>query len=203
MTRLPVTELQARLDRAFTAHPERTSLGDFRAPPAVVSAESAALAYASRIVTPHREVGRLFPDKTTILDWHLPPIRPIVPAGRPRRIAFAGPTIARKGAHAVRDAARSLGLEVVTLGSELEGPSFWNGIAMRRPAPGFGWLSQVAAVVQPATVEDRPRNLLAALAGGVPIIASRACGLGACDGVTLVPPDDAGALIAALKTILG
>ena len=146
MTRLPMAELQARLDRAFTAHPERTSLGDFRAPPAVVSAESAALAYASRIVTPHREVGRLFPDKTVILDWHLPPIRPIAPAGRPRRAYCLSRPDDRAQGRSARCATRRdrLGWEVVTLGSELEGPSFleWRsrcgeaGAGVRLAQPG-------------------------------------------------------------------
>ena len=41
--------------------------------------------------------------------------------------SFVGPTIARKGAYEVRDAARALDLEVVLLGSELEGAEFWSG----------------------------------------------------------------------------
>jgi hypothetical protein len=203
MTRLPMGELHARLDRALAAHPERATLGDFRAPVALVEAETEALAYAARIVTPHREIARLFPDKATILDWQMPTVRRAVPAARPRRIAFPGPTVARKGAHAVCEAARALGLEVVALGSELEGPDFWSGIAMRKPAPGFGWLDQVAAVVQPAIAEERPSHLLTALVAGVPVIATPACGLAAQEGVTIVPADDTGALIAALKTVLG
>ena len=49
MTRPPMTELQTPLDLAFTAHPERATLGDFRAPLTVIEAEAEALAYASRI----------------------------------------------------------------------------------------------------------------------------------------------------------
>ncbi len=203
MTRLPMGELHTRLDRALAAHPERATLGDFRAPAALVEAETEALAYAAGIVTPHHEIAQLFPDKATILDWQMPTVRRAVPTARPRRIAFPGPTVARKGAHAVCEAARALGLEVVALGSELEGPDFWSGIAMRKPAPGFGWLDQVAAVVQPAIAEERPRHLLTALAAGVPVIATPACGLAAQEGVTIVPADDTGALIAALKTVLG
>jgi VanW like protein/Glycosyl transferases group 1 len=203
MTRLPMAALQARLDVAFSARPERGTLGDFRAPPALVEAEAEALAYASRIVTPHEEIARLFPDTSVRLDWRLPAAGPI---GRqspiPRRVAFPGPTIARKGAHAVRAAARALGLEIVVLGGELEGPDFWNGVAARRVEPGEDWLAWVAAVVQPAIAEERPRHLLAALAAGVPIIATAACGLGAQEGVTLVPADDPDALIAALGAVL-
>ncbi len=177
MTRLPMGELQARLDEAFAAHPERVTLGDFRAPAALVEAEAEALAYAARIVTPHRDIARLFPDKAEVLDWKLPPTPAAAPVASQRRIAFPGPTIARKGAYELREAARALGLEVVLPGSELEGRDFWRGVIVHRPDAGTGWLADVIAVVQPAIVEERPRALLAALAAGVPVIATPACGL--------------------------
>ena len=201
MTRLPMNELQARLDAAFAAHPERATLGDFRAPAELVAAEAEALAYVTHVVTPHRDIAELFRDRTTVLDWKLPAHHPVAP-GASRRIAFPGPTIARKGAYELREAARALGLEIVLLGSELEGPNFWRGVSVRRPNAGTDWLPDVAAVVQPALVEERPRHLLAALAGGVPVIATSACGLASRDGVTIVPPDDPIALIEALKTVV-
>ncbi|HEY4472295.1 MAG TPA: VanW family protein [Stellaceae bacterium] len=206
MTRLPIDELHARLDRAFAAHPERLTLGDFRAPQELLEAETEALAYASRIVTPHAEIARLFGEKSVTLEWRQPPFRPIdrtIPA--PRRIAFPGPTVARKGAYEVREAARALDLEVLLLGSDLEGASFWDGVKTRKfdPAEGAeGWLARVAAVVQPAIAEDRPRHLLSALAAGVPVIATPACGLVPRPGVTIVPPDDVDALIVALRATL-
>ena len=133
------------------------------------------------------------------LDWKAPPIRSAKLRVAPRRcIAFPGPTVARKGAYEIREAAARLGLEVVVIGNELEGRDFWSGIAMRRPDSGADWLDGVAAVVQPAIAEERPRHLLTALARGVPILATAACGIPAQDGVTLVPPDDPEALIEAL-----
>jgi len=57
--------------------------------------------------------------------------------------------------------------------------------------------------VQPALVEERPRALLAAVAAGVSVIATPACGLAARDGVTLVPPGDPAALMEALSFVLG
>jgi hypothetical protein len=199
MTRPPMAELQARLDRAFAAHPERTTLGDFRAAPELVQAEAEALAYAARIVTPHHDIARLFPDKIVTLPWKLSTRRTIGQrASASRCIAFPGPTVARKGAYALRAAARALDLEIITLGNELEGADFWNGIAMRRAEPGADWLAHVAAVVQPAIVEERPRHLLSALAAGVPVITTRACGLAPQEGITLVPADDETALIEAL-----
>jgi hypothetical protein len=193
--------LQARLDDAWAAHPDRPTLGDFRAPQSIVDAEAEALAYASQIVTPHDEIAQLFRDRVFKLDWQMPAVPPSTGSVLPRRIAFPGPTVARKGAYEVREAALALGLEVVLAGSELEGPGFWNGVGTRRPDPAAGsagWLNGVAAVVQPALVEDRPRHLLVALAAGVPVIATAACGLGRRNGLTIIPEDDATALIAAL-----
>jgi hypothetical protein len=124
----------------------------------------------------------------------------------PRRIAFPGPTVARKGAHELREAARALDLEIVLLGNEPEGPDFWRDVPTVRTDtagdPGT-WLDGVAAVVQPALVEDRPRHLLTALAAGVPVIATDACGLASHERLTIVPPDDIPALITALRTVLG
>lgn len=201
MTRLPMAELQARLDRAWAAHPERDTLHDFRAPQWLIEAETEALDEAVRIVTPHHEVARLFASKALRLDWRVPASAPLSHERQePRLIAFPGPTIARKGAYEVRDAARALDLEIVCLGRELEGAGFWAGVKTRKAAPE--WLKGVAAVVQPAIVEDRPRHLLAALAAGVPVIATAACGIPEHDLLTIVPENDLPALIAALRTLV-
>jgi hypothetical protein len=206
MTRLPIGELHARLDQAFAAHPERSTLGDFRAPQELLEAEAEALAYASRIVTPHTEIAALFADRAVTLEWRGPRVQSIArPASSRRTIGFPGPTVARKGAYELREAARALGLEVVLLGSDLEGPSFWDGVKTRKfdPAQGAdGWLQQVAVVVQPAIVEDRPRHLLSALAAGIPVIATPACGLAPQSGLTIVPAHDLSALTAALRATL-
>jgi hypothetical protein len=206
MTRLPLGLLHARLDEAWAAHPERRTLGDFRAPAWLVAAEAEALDYAARIATPHAEIARLFPGKVVELDWKLPDTKQRRRAdGLPRRVAFPGPAVARKGAYEMREAAQALGLEILCLGSELEAPDFWGGIATSRPDAAAGlnaWLENVAAVVQPALVEDRPRYLLAALAAGVPVIATPACGIAAREGVTIVPAGDTAALTAALRAAL-
>src|SRR5437763_3916087 len=137
MTRLPIGELHARLDRALAAHPERKTLGDFRAPQGLAEAEAEALAYAARIVTPHAEIARLFTEKAIMLDWRQSSAPPVIrPALAGRRIAFPGPAVARKGAYEVREAARVLDLEIVLLGSELEGPGFWDGAKVWKPDAG-------------------------------------------------------------------
>jgi hypothetical protein len=203
MTRPPMGALQETLDAAFLGQMDRASLADFRAPAELVAAEAEALAAADRLVSAHAEVARLFPDKTLLLDWVMPTPSPAASSpARSRIIAFPGPTAARKGAWAVREAAQALDLEVLLLGSELEGAGFWSGVRTRRPLAGTPWWSDAAAVVQPALTEESPRRLLAALAAGRPVIASPACGLAPRPGLTLIAADDAEALTKALDAIL-
>ncbi len=56
--------------------------------------------------------------------------------------------------------------------------------------------------VLPAHIEHQPRALLAALARGIPVIASSACGLGERAGLITVPAGDVQALRAAIITAL-
>jgi len=198
MTRLPLATLQARLDAHAAAHPQRATLADFRAPAWLVEAEGEALVQADRIITAHAEIAALFEGRAIRLPWRSPQIERGA-CSHLRRIAFPGPTVARKGAHAVREAALALDLEIMLLGAELEGQDFWRGV---RTVPAGDWRS-AAAMVQPALVEDQPRRLLAALAAGVPVIATPASGLDPRPGLTLIPPDDPQALIAALEMLQG
>ena len=195
MSRLPMTVLQSRLDSASAAHPERATLADFRAPAWFVEAETEALAAAIEIITPHREIAELFGPRATRLAWSQRPLatEPQV-WGQIRRVVFPGPTVARKGAYALREAAIALDLEVMLLGAELEGPAFWREV---RTIPAGDW-SDVDAMVQPAIVEEQPRRLLEALAKGLRVVATEACGLDPQPGLILVEPDNVAALIAAL-----
>jgi glycosyltransferase involved in cell wall biosynthesis len=65
------------------------------------------------------------------------------------------------------------------------------------------WLDQAAVVVLPAWIEHQPRRLLRALAAGVPVIASDACGLPPRPGLTVVPAGDAEALARVLASVIG
>jgi hypothetical protein len=197
MTRLPMAVLQARLDAAASANPLQATLADFRAPVWLAAAEAEALADAVRIVTPHAEIAALFGARAVQLPWHTEQRR-ARDATPVRRIAFPGPTVARKGAYALREAAMALDLEVMPLGAELEGDGFWRGV---RIAPPGDWTT-VDAVVQPAMVEDQPRRLLAALAAGIPVIATAACGLEPQPGLVLLPRGNVEALIAALSSMM-
>lgn len=87
--------------------------------------------------------------------------------------------------------------------ADLEGPEFWTGVKVVRPDPARGpaaWLAGVAAVVQPALVEEQPRRLLEALAAGVPVLAT--CGLNDSKVVDIKPLDSAD-LVTALQQVLG
>ena len=96
-------------------------------------------------------------------------------------------------------AALALGLQVSGAGSQLEGAGFWDGVDV--VTLDGHWLDGAACVVQPSVIEDQPRKLLAALAAGVPVIATEACGIEPRAGLTLVPEGDADALIAAIQAI--
>lgn len=199
MNRLPLDVLHARLDAAACQFPERGTLADFRADAARVEAERQALGAANTIITPHRDVAALFAGRAVVVDWKVPNVAPRT-ASLARRILFPGPVAARKGAFEVRAAARALGLDVTVMGSELEGANFWDGIAARRPSDDP--FADIAVVVQPAIVEERPRRLIAALAAGVPVIATPACGLPPQPGLTVIEPGDSDALIGALERLL-
>ena len=85
MSRLPVSDLQARLDAAARLHPEDRTLTDFRAPDWLVEAETAALGEAAEIVTPHTEIAALFGERATLLGLARADAGP--PAARRRRRA--------------------------------------------------------------------------------------------------------------------
>ena len=72
MTRLPLAELHAQLDRATVPWPSARSLGDFRADAELVEAETAALAEARKWITPHSSIAELAGSKAEKLRWHLP-----------------------------------------------------------------------------------------------------------------------------------
>ncbi|MEO6907557.1 MAG: VanW family protein, partial [Abditibacteriaceae bacterium] len=198
MTRLPLHDLHTRLDDAASRHPERKTLQEFRAPQWLVDAEQSALQTA-HVITPHSEIAKLFAGRVTRLKWNVP-TQNFVSKNHSRMIAFPGPVAARKGAYEVRAAARELGLKVLLLGSELEEDDFWDGLTVSRDSTD--WSEKVAAVVQPALIQDQPRRLLQALAAGVPVISTEPCGLEATEGLTLVPVGDEQALIDALHVVL-
>lgn len=119
-----------------------------------------------------------------------------------RLILFAGASLARKGAYEMRDAARQLPARLRLLGGATEEADFWHGIDTEGLAPGGDPLAGVSCVVLPAFVEHQPRLLLRAVARGLPVICTRACGLGDHPGVTRITAGDPAALAAAITAAM-
>ena len=84
-------------------------------------------------------------------------------------------------------------------GPVIEGREFWAGCNAVPAGPD--WLANAAAVVLPAWVENQPRRLLAAVAAGIPVIASAACGIDGLPGVTVVPEGCVDSLAAAIDAL--
>jgi hypothetical protein len=198
MTRLPMAKLEAVLDRAASAHPESRTLADFRAPREIVAAESDALAQAASWITPHRYIARFAGDRAKVLEWERP--KRSAPTGGDW-VVYPASTLGRKGACELREAMRGLNLPIRLCGPVIEDPDFWRGFKTERHVSG-DWLTGAHCVVLPAWVENQPRRVLEAVAAGVPVIVSEACGLDGLDGVLTVPTGDADALREAIEGVL-
>lgn len=188
MTRAPLKLIHERLDEAAARRPGEWTLQDFRADPQRVQAEWIALQRAHRVVTPHQLVASWLKGHgiaVEMLEWNLPPTKER--ATRRDYLYFPGPTVAREGAHAVKEVALRLGLPVSVGGSQLSGPNFWDGVQVLSPAEAP--LESAFAVVHPAVLKDRPTACLAALACGVPVIASPGCGVSSVIEVEFGDPD--------------
>ena len=201
MTALPMAELQNRLDHAFELHGESKTLGDFRADPKLVGAETEALKNARRIIATHSAIAMLFPEKAELLSWKMPEVKHFdrIKNDKPR-IVFPASTVGRKGCYELREALRGLDLTLVTMGPNIEGAEFWEGFDATRG--GDDWLESADLVVLPAFVEHKPYRLLRATAANVPVIASSACGIEKVAGVITVDAGDAFALRQAIESVL-
>jgi hypothetical protein len=199
MDRLPLDILHAQLDAAARRYPQSATLADYRAPAEIVVAERAGLLEARELFTAHSEIAACFPSKTILLDWA--PATPMRARKGGRKILLPASALARKGAYALREAIAGLDLELLVVGAAVECEGFWAGLPVRRLAPGEA-AAEIAAVVAPAIVEHQPRALLAALAAGIPVIATPVCGLGHRPGAIIIPAMDAPALREALIAVL-
>ncbi len=199
--RWPMEELQRRLDLAKAAHPQSTTLGDFRAEPDLVRAEREALAAAARLVTPHRALARHFGHRAWLLDWEMP-------AALPRRVSmepvlfFPASRLGRKGAFELAAALRGgVSASVKYLGRADEGnanPFF--GLTCSQGS--LADLASASALVIPAWIEHQPRLALLALASGVPVIATEACGLPEHELLHEIPTPDSASLADAILAVL-
>ena len=194
MTRSPIADLQSQLTAAHEIYPESPTLGDFRADRKLLDLERQALQAARQIITPHRQIAALFPDRSILLDWQLPEI--ITPPVWGQKILFPSATLGRKGAYELRSIFQELDLELTVLNPFLEGQKFWNEVKIEKIDRLS--LDGIGLVILPAHVEHKPRFLLRAIACGIPVIATDACGLGEMAGVTKIPVGDVDALRSAI-----
>lgn len=204
---LPMAEIEQRLDEAFRRWPDDATLRDFRADPLLVRAESMALARASVIVTPHAEVARQLAALAPLavqqkLEWALPQAKAVARTNSDLPlVVFAASALARKGARELAAALQGWPCRLRVLGSASDDARLWQGIGHVEHMNWRGdWLAGADVVVLPAHVEHAPRALLRAVAAGVPVVASTACGLGAPSGVREIAPGDVEALRTALRS---
>lgn len=182
MTALPMRALQAELDGAVRRHPEQRSLRDFRADPALIEAEWGGLLAAEAWWSPHAQVLALAGARARALPWAMPaPLAPAerVAAGAKPRVFFPASALARKGILELLAALRDQDLEILLPPGDSERGLDAGRASLRRVASYRQGLLEADTVVLPAWVEHQPRALLSAIAGGLPVVATPACGLDA------------------------
>ena len=204
---LPMADIEQRLDAASQRWPSDATLRDFRADASLVRDEVLALARAAVIVTPHAAVTQAMathaPQATLQrIDWALPQVKATHGERQePPLVVLAASALARKGARELAAALQGWPCRLRVLGSPSDDAGLWHGIEPLQHMNWQGdWLTGAAVVVLPAHVEHAPRALLRAVAAGVPVVASTACGLAGVPGVHEVAPGDIDALRIALQT---
>ena len=204
MYRAPTEIIESELESAVGTYSHSTTLREFRAPGWFIDAEREALAAARTVITPHAYIASLF-ENVVELSWDCEG-SPENAYGNEKRdlIVFLGPTLARKGCYAVRDAIKELGVPLTIVGSEPEGPDFWKGLTVSRcDIETLPW-ARVHTVVQPALFEYWPRQLLRARRAGARLLITPGCGIREDErnGIWHVPFGDADALVTALRKSL-
>lgn len=205
MTRPPLQMLHAQLDTG-AAQSSATSWHEYRASPARVAREWAALRGADALVTPHAaladQLRAALPVAVERLPWATPArSAPSLPKVSGSRLLFPASALARKGFDEVAAACRATGWSLSVLGRAQQLPTATTALDCHFADPQDPW-REVAAVVLPAWVEQQPRWLLQALARGLPVVATAACGLApGTPGWIEVPAGDPPALTRALQRL--
>ncbi len=175
LQRWPISELHTRLDAAAKVHPDSDTLADFRADPLLVEAEKQALAAAARLVTPHRKLAESFGSRAILLDWEMPAALSVTAPSSVRWFLPAS-ALGRKGIHELAAAMAGSDHELLILGGARQGSCDPLASIKHRRA-SVDELRNCTALVLPAWIEHEPRLALLALSSGIPVIASKACGL--------------------------
>jgi len=196
MNALPMDAIQQRLDRAAALHPACATLRDFRAPAWLLEAERAALAGAERLIGPHAQVLAAAGARAHGLEWTATARARQAPSrvdGRPV-VLFPASALARKGILELVAALEGLDVTVLAPPGAAESADVWRNAAVEHVATIAEGLARADLVVLPAWVEHQPRSLLAAIARGIPVVATAACGLPDSASWRRVPEGDAAAL---------
>lgn len=194
MTRLPIGQLHERLDLAFKSFPESKTLKDFRAPEKLITLENKALTRARKIITPHAEIAALFHNKAIRLNWTMPEMTKVGRTGN--KILFPASALGRKGAYEIKKLARELNLSIVLTGSAIESDGFWENLSVERFDGSF---EKIELILYPTYIEHQPRQLLKAIAKGIPVITSTAAGLEQSNLVKVIPVGDYSRLLEEVK----
>ena len=200
--RLPMEELQRRLDQASAAHPQSTTLEDFRAEEDLLRAEREALAAAGRLITPHLALAAHFGSRAWLIPWEMPDPMPLrTTAGKPT-LFFPASRLGRKGAFEIAEAMKTgINAELRYLGAADEGLADpFLGLDCSRGKVSD--LASASALILPAWIEHQPRLALLALASGIPVIATDACGLPPHENLHLIVAPDATALATVIRSVM-
>jgi glycosyltransferase involved in cell wall biosynthesis len=163
--------------------------------------ESEALNAAARVVTPHRAIASHFGSKALLLDWKWPEARKPTTTGQARELFFPASPLGRKGIYELEEALQGIDAELLVLGrASEEDPSLLASVS-HRPA-SVSDLAGCKAMVLPAWIEHQPRLALRALANGIPVVASAACGLPEHPLLHEIEEPDAEALREVLEKLL-
>jgi len=212
---LPMDEIQRRLDMARQCGRKSVAasatLKDFRAGSALLTSEIDAMSGARRIITAHGEVAEHWRERAGLDVQRLPWVLPEMPCCEktttgmkesPPLVVFPASALARKGVYELAQAMRGLRCRLCVLGSPSRDSTLWQGLEVEHASYASDWIARAHVVVLPAHVEHAPRAALMAVAAGVPVIATPACGLQGLTVVTIVPAGNEAALRVALQRAL-
>lgn len=222
MPALPMQAILRQLDAAARRWSDEPSLSDYRPEARLAEDELQALRSARLIVTPHHAVAQWARQHLRAevheLPWQLPalpgPCAATPASGNPRQLslALACSALARKGWRELCEAlhgiaamaqARGVELRLIVLGSLPSAARLPTSVSTTTMGYGSPWIASARAAVLPAHVEHSPRAALQALAAGLPVVATSACGIAPRPGLLLVQAGDSQALATALAAALG
>ncbi|KAB8177834.1 vanw family protein [Lysobacter maris] len=204
MTALPMRVLQDELDAAVRRHPQVRSLRDFRADETLIADEWQALQAAETWWSPHARVLAMAGERGRALSWAMPAAVPAsgrASAGARPRLFFPASPLARKGILELLEAVRDRDVEILLPPGDSERGLDPGRATLRRVDSYRHGLLQADGVVLPAWVEHQPRALLGAIAAGLPVVATPACGLPASLPWTPVEAGDVEGLRRALRAL--